>query len=88
MAKSRIKKASEGLTDKEIKKAADELQPVPVEEKKPFDKSEYEKAYNKKKTTIKIYNEFHTKAIVEAKKRFMSISKYIEYLINEDTKNS
>jgi predicted HicB family RNase H-like nuclease len=80
------KRSIERLTKVELKEAANELKATKDEEKKPFSKKEYDKEYSKKKATIKIYKEYHEKADKEAKKRFMSISKYIEYLINEDTK--
>ncbi len=73
-------------TGKQLKEAAKELTP-PVEEKKPFDKKEYDKKYSKKKVTVKLNKASHTKAVEQSKKRFMTISKYLEYLINEDGKN-
>jgi predicted HicB family RNase H-like nuclease len=50
-------------------------------------KMEYNKNYAKKTATLKVDKEYHEKAKSNAKKRFMPLKSYIEYLINEDSKN-
>ena len=72
----------------EVKEAAKEMTATPVtEEKKPFNKKEYDKQYSKQKVTVKLNKPAHLKAVEQSKKRFMTISKYLEFLINEDGKN-
>lgn len=49
-------------------------------------KKEYNRKYAKKTATLKVDKEYHEKAKSNAKKRFMPLKSYIEYLINEDSK--
>lgn len=78
----RLKKAKEN-TEK-IDKAAKELN---KDASKDFDKKKYDKEYSSKKATIKINKDFHKMAKVQSAKRFMTVSKYIEHLIDKDSNN-
>ena len=71
-----------------VKKALEELTPTSLREsKKQLAKKEYDKEYHSKQANVKISKEFHQKAKQQAKKRFMSLKGYFEYLVNEDSKN-
>ena len=79
-----------GLLNKEDKKvvnaALNELTPTTKKENE-LRKKEYDKEYHSKQANVKISKEFHQIAKQQAKKRFMSLKGYFEYLVNEDSKN-